>query len=193
MRRLVCLLTVLALALATVDSAVAGIKVKTNKDPDFDFAAARTWAWSESGAGVVRMLRTADDDSESVRQRLEPTILDAVTQELTRRGFTAASAGAPDVTVTYYLLVTVGSSAQVMGQFLPAVAQWGLPPFAAATQSYSVVQQGSLVIDLASPKMQQVVWRGVAQAEIDETRSDTERKTRIQEAVRDLIRRVPRK
>lgn len=184
----------LVLSVAIVDVTLAAkLKVKTNQDPDFAFDGVRTWAWSEAGAGVVKMMRTADDDSESVRQRFEPTIIDAVAAELGRRGLAAASAGAPDVTVTYYLLVTAGTSAQEAGQFLPTVANWGLPPFAAATTSYKVVQQGSFVIDVASPAQQQVVWRGVAQAELHEARSDEERKERLQEAVRELIRRFPRK
>jgi hypothetical protein len=185
----------IALALATAAAGViveGRVEVRTDKDPDFDFRTVRTWAWPESGPGVVKMLRTQDDDSEAARTRFEPIIVEAVAREIARRGLTTTSSMPPDVTLTYYLLVTYGNAAQQAGQFVPAVPEWGLPPFAPATTSYRVIQQGSLVIDATSPKVQRVVWRGVAQAEIDELRTDDERKRRIQEAVRDLVRRFPR-
>jgi Domain of unknown function (DUF4136) len=185
---------VIVLAVAAADAAMAAkLKIKANRDPDFDFRPVKTWAWSESGPGAVKMLRTQGDDPEPVRQRFEPTIVEAISKELVQRGLTPAQTAPPDVTVTYYLLVTLGTSAQHMGQFLPAVAEWGLPPFAAATTAYRVLEQGSIVIDATSPALKQVVWRGVAEAEIDKQRTDEQRDTRIREAVRELIERFPRK
>ena len=46
-------------------------------------------------------------------------ILDAVATEMTRRGLKQA-ASAPDLTVTYFLLLSTNMSTQTMGQFLPA-------------------------------------------------------------------------
>ena len=62
------------------------------------------------------------------------------------------------------MLITIGTDAQTIGQFLPAVAAWGVPPFTGATQSYSVIEQGSLVLDISANK--EVVWRGIGQAEL---------------------------
>jgi hypothetical protein len=137
------------------------------------------------------MLRTADDDSEAVRKQFEPTIVEAVTEGLKGRRLVPAAAGPPDVTVTYLLLVTIGASAQQAGQFLPPVPQWGLAPFPAATTSFSVVQQGSIVIDMSAPALERVVWRGIAESKIDELRTVDERKVRIREAIQDLLRRFP--
>src|ERR1700752_2656898 len=115
----------------------AAVKVRTQFTKSFDFAKAKTWSWHQGGPGEVKMARTADDDPEVVRQRAEPIILDAVAAELPQRGLTASTAGAaPDLEIKYYVLITIGTDAQQMGQFLPAVTAWGLPPFAAATQSY---------------------------------------------------------
>ena len=54
--------------------------------------------------------------------------------------------------MTYYVLVTVGSNSQDMGQFLPANAQYGVPMFAPATQSLNIYPQGTLVLDVGAPK-----------------------------------------
>src|SRR5262245_61725380 len=107
----------------------AAVKVQTQFEKGYDFSKFRTWAWNDTGAGEVKMARTADDDPEALRQKAEPIIKEAVAAEFPNRGITAAAAGAkPDLEITYYLLVTVGTQSQQIGQFLPAVAQWGLPP-----------------------------------------------------------------
>lgn len=170
-------------------TAHAGIKVKTDHDPTFDFKKARTWAWNEKEAGRVIMARTADDRPEEVKQRAEPVIKDAVTAALARRKLQPAGTDAPDLTVTYCLLITLGSSAQVIGQFAPSVSEWGLVPFSGATQALRGIEQGSLLLDMSANN--KTVWRGAAQAEIKPGMTAENRHKLIQEAVRDLLGRYP--
>jgi hypothetical protein len=142
------------------------------------------------GAGDVVMGRTPDDNPEAMKRRAEPWILDAVATAMASRKLQQATAD-PDVILTYYLLLTTGTSAQTMGQFLPATTAWGLPPFAPATQSLQVMNQGSLVLDLSAKGT--VVWRGVAQAQIKLDADDKKREALLREGVRDLLRRFPPK
>jgi hypothetical protein len=109
---------------------------------------------------------------------------------LAGRKLQQATAG-PDVTLTYYLLLTTGASAQTMGQFLPATVNWGLPPFAPATQSLEIMNQGSLVLDVSAND--KIVWRGVAQAKLHLDATDKKREAVVREAVKDLLRRFPPK
>jgi hypothetical protein len=134
------------------------------------------------------MARTPQDDPDAARRLAEPLIVSAVASELSKRGLSAAET--PDLHVTYFLLLTVGSSAQVLGQFLPSTPEWGLPPFAPATQSLQFMHHGSLVLDF-SDATQKVVWRGVARANIKVDADDQRREALISEAVRDLLRRFP--
>jgi hypothetical protein len=53
------------------------------------------------------------------------------------------------------------------------------------------MNQGSLVLDVSAN--QNVVWRGVAEAQIKIATDDKRREAAIREAVRDLIRRFPPK
>jgi hypothetical protein len=174
----------------TVPIAMAGVDVKIDFDKAFDFRAADTWAWHPDGAGEVKMARTQDDDPEAMRARAEPVIVEAVAAELSRRGL-QFTPGMPDVFVTYYLLLTLGMSAQTVGQFIPATPEWGLPPFTAATQSLDLRNQGSLVLDVSAEG--RVVWRGVAQAKIKLDTTDEKRRALVREAVRDLLRSYPPK
>jgi hypothetical protein len=114
----------------------------------------------------------------------------AVTEQMGRRGYQPAAETA-DVLVVYYLLLTLNISAQTLGQFVPATPEWGLPPFAAATQSYEVMHQGSLVLDVSRER--KVVWRGVARANIEMGASRVRRDALIRDAVRDLVRRIPKR
>ena len=178
-----------AMALA-IQVGIEGVDVNVEHDKTFDFRAVKTWAWNPEGAGDVKMARTQDDDPAPVKRRFEPTILDAVATEMTRRGLKQAASG-PDLTLTYFVLLSTNMSTQELGQFLPATAAWGLPPFAPATQSMKVMNQGSLVLDLSAGKT--VVWRGVARAKIDLGAEDKKREALLREGVRDLLKRYPPK
>jgi hypothetical protein len=171
-------------ALAAADA----VDVKVEFDKTFDFKPVRTWGWNPSGPGDVKMARTPDDDPDAVRARAEPIILEAVAAEMTRLKLQAATSP-PDIVVTYYLLLTTNTSAQTMGQFLPATTAWGLPPFAPATQSLTVMNRGSFVLDLSANG--NVVWRGVAQADYKMDADVKRREALLREAVRDLLRRYP--
>ena len=191
MRAAATVLTACAIAWLGVTGSAA-VKVRTQFTKTFDFSKAKTWSWHEGGAGEVKMARTADDDPEVVRQRAEPVIREAVAAELPERGLTAAAQGtASDLKIKYYVLITVGTQSQQLGQFLPAVAAWGLPPFTGATQSYKVIEQGSLVLDISANK--EVVWRGIGQAELKPGQSQEKRQALIKEAVRDILKQYPPK
>jgi hypothetical protein len=190
MRTRTALIPVVAAAILLAMHTVEAVDVKVHADKKFDFRSVRTWAWNTNGAGDVRMARTAEDDPEAMRKEAEPIIMAAVNDELVRRGLMLAT-GAPDIAVTYYLLLTVGSTAQSLGQFLPATANWGLPPFAPATQSLEMTNQGALVLDLSAKDT--VVWRGIARAKVEWSMEPAARDALLREAVRDLLRKLPKR
>lgn len=166
----------------------ARIDVKVDFDKNFDFKSVRTWTWATPQPGDVKMARTKEDDPEAMRRLAEPVILEAMNAETKRRGLEPAS-GAPDVVITYYLLMSTTMSAQTMGQFLPAVSGWGLPPFEGATQSLKIMNRGSLVLDMSAKD--QVIWRGLAQANLKMDADIPERQKKLREAVRDLLAKFP--
>ncbi len=169
---------------------IEGVDVKVEHSKTFDFKPVKTWAWNPKEAGRVIMSRTQEDDPEGMKRRVEPVIMDAVTKETTARGLKQAELQ-PDLTLTYYLLLSTGASAQTIGQFLPATSAWGLPYFPQATQSLEMMNHGSLVLDLSAGET--VVWRGVAQAKIAFDVDDKKRQALLREGVRDLLKRYPPK
>ena len=184
------LLTIATGVIVAVQASAAAVKVHVDLDKTFDFRQARSWAWAVPTAGHVMVARTPTDDPDAIQRLAEPVIMDAMITEMNSRGM-AHKIEAPDVTLKYYLLLTIGSSAQTIGQFLPPVAQWGIPPFTPSTQSLKVIQQGSLVIDASAKEA--VVWRGTAAAEIKPGLTQDKRAALIREAVRDIVKRYPQK
>lgn len=187
------LCAVLVALVVAVPSVTAAIKVRTDFEKTFDFQKAKTWGWSDKdGGGSVIMARTADDDTEGAKRRADPIIKAEVAAVMPTRGLTLAAAGAtPDLTLNYYVLLTVGTSSQQMGQFLPATTAWGLPIFAPQTTSLEMIPRGSLVLDLSVGR--NIVWRGIAEAKIDWEVSQEKRESLLREAVRELLKKYPPK
>lgn len=188
------LVAIACMALLTVGVA-AKIKVKAEPDPNYDFATVKTWAWDSEG-GAVLMARTQHDDPEPIRAFVDPRIRKYVEQELAKKGKTVAATGTPDLQFHYYVLVTIQSNGQYMGQFLPAVPYWGLPPFDAGTTSLEVATKGSLVLDAMLPGAageRHVVWRGIAESTVEDTDKPDVRDARLRDAIEGLIKKFPLK
>ena len=182
-------IAMVAAVIVLAEPALARVDVKIDFDKNFNFTAVRTWRFDPAGNGDVKMARTQKDNPDAVKAVAEPIIVDAVNTEMQR--LKLQTSDTPDLIVRYFLLLSTDQSAQTMGQFLPGTTAWALPPFQQTTQSLKVMNQGSLVIDLAGGG--NVVWRGVAQAKL---KFDTEFKKReavMREAVRDLLKRFPPK
>jgi hypothetical protein len=184
-----------AVVAVLLSSAVSAgkIKITVQAPPKFDGAGLSTWAWAEDGPGQVIMARSSKDDPAPIQKTFGPTIADAVAKELGLRGLTTADRPNADLHAHYYLLIAVGFNTQQFGQFLPAVPEWGIPPFAGGNQAYEIISTGSIVLDLISTSAKRIIWRGIAQAELEQEHTDAERHERIREAVHDLLLKYPKK
>jgi len=190
--RLVGSILVAGLAVGVILEA-AKIKVRAESDPDFDFATVQSWAWDDE-AGDVLMARQADDDPAPLKARIDPVIRRYVAEAMAKKGLPLAASGEADVQLHYYVLVTVDVGGQEMGQFLPAVSYWGLPPFAPATTALNIATQGSLVLDAMLPGPageRRVVWRGLAQSTVEDGDSPEVRDARLRKASDELVKRFP--
>jgi hypothetical protein len=118
---------------------------------------------SSVGRVVGPMLRSRTNSS-GIRRVRDPQVH---RRRDSAEGADGATGDQPSVQLHYYVLVTVNSSGQTMGQFLPSVAYWGLPPFAPPATSLEIVTNGSLVLDALLPSTagtRKVICRGIAQS-----------------------------
>ena len=183
---------VLAAAVATaIGTEAAKTDLTVDFDMQFTFAGLKTWRWHPDGAGDVKLAMTRDDDPKAVQATVDPIIVPAVERELTARGLVRGD-GATDFFLHYYALVTVGESRQVQGQFLPATANWGVPPVLLGNStSLEIYPVGTLVLDVTAAATKQVVWRGVARRKLDVNSSGVARRSEIEKAVRELLKKFP--
>lgn len=188
-KRAVIAVIIAAGIVLAVKPGIAAINVRMDFEKTFDFTKVKTWGWSV-GVGDVVAGRTPKDDPEEIRKRAEPVIMSEVAAQMPARGLQAAN-DSPDLTLRYYLLLTVGDSMQEMGQFVPAVVDWGLPLFAPATTSYKVIQKGSLVFDLSAKG--KVVWRSVAEANIKMDVDPNSREKLLRDAIKESLKKYPPK
>jgi hypothetical protein len=166
--------------------------IKVDYDEKFSFADLKTWAWHPDGPGKVRMAVSSRDDPARVAARVDPIIIPAVEREMSARKLTqTTSPESADFYLHYYVLVSVNQDAQFQGQFVPAVPEWGLPPFAPVTTSLSIYPVGTFVLDVVAREPRKIVWRGAAERRVDLERPDDERRQVLERAIRDLVRRFP--
>jgi hypothetical protein len=182
-----CTASIAALATALL---MAAIKVDVAHDAKFDFTTLRTWTWHPDRPGNAVKIITQEDDSAAFKKQIEPRLLPIVEAEFARRNFPMLKSGEPDFYVTYYVVVTAGSSSQYLGQFL-STPEWGLPPFAPQTTALEYFPRGSLVLDVTSRATGQVVWRGLAQADLKWDEPVSRRDQRVRDAVRELLKKFP--
>ena len=173
---LVTVFTVMA-----IPAVAAKIKVKVQSKKDTDFSLYKTYAWLEH--------------PPVARPVLALEVVGAVDEELKARGFTKVKLTEnPDVEVTFYGGVNTGINVQADD---PAYASnGGVPPVGSnmwstgtspGTNLTSIyVSKGSLVVDIVDAKGKDLVWRGVANGNIDMT---TEKALKaVDEAVEKMFR-----
>ena len=188
-RGLIPLVIALGVAIGTATEAKTDLTV--DFDMKFTFAGLKTWRWHPDGPGDVKLAMSQNDDPKGVQATVDPIIMPAVERELTANGLVRGE-GDTDFFLHYYALVTVGESRQVQGQFLPATANWGVPPVLLGNStSLEIYPVGTLVIDVTAAATRQVVWRGVARKKLNVNSSGVQRRTEIEKAVRELLKKFP--
>ena len=179
--------------LATITAAVgaAGVDIKVEFDKTFNFAALKTYGWQPGGAGEVKLLEQLGEDPAVILQRFDPVLKPAIEAEMAKRGLVPVTTAKPDLYIHYYLLIGPNSESQFRGQFVGAVPPWGLPDYAMTTSALKIYEQGTVVLDLIDTAHIDIVWRGIARAEIQRQRTPQERDKRIRDVVVDLMKKFP--
>ncbi len=191
------LLTTVAASLALLPVVVSAqkIKVHVERDKKFEFKGLRTWNWHPEGAGDVKMLSMSTDDPKPIKKMLDPMVVASVEKALTARGLQKDTASPTDLLVNYYVLVTPATTSTQVGQFLPPVTDYGIPLImgpVTPTTRLKAFEQGTLVIDVVSPARKSVIWRGIAETEVHRDYTPDQRRVRIDKAVQEIVKKLPK-
>jgi hypothetical protein len=180
-------LVVISIALCACLSACATrIKIYTDYDPALNFGELSTYRWLDSTTHE-------DPDPRVANSLLEQRVEDAVESVLAARGFRRVD----DDPVDFYLIyhATLDQKLTVMTTDSYHMPGWGYGwGGTMGSQTYvSNIDEGTLIIDVLDPDTRDIMWRGMAMAEMFQEKTPEERVADVQEAVRRMLANFPPK
>jgi hypothetical protein len=169
-----------ALALALV-AGCSSMQVDADWNTNTRFDAFSSWGWLPREAPPPGSGVTADP---LLRQRIEAAIEDV----LAGRGYALAEQAPPDFLVAYHVAVERKLEARTLYSGYNT-GVWIGPMW---SETYiDEYQLGTLLIDVIEPTRKEVVWRGRAQARVQEWSSPEQREARVREAVEKVLAKFP--
>jgi hypothetical protein len=172
--------------------AFAGNEVSAGHDPSVDFAALKTYrwmAWPEETAPDPRV------DGKDVEEQVRAVI----DRQLADLGFELLTSGPVDFRVSYHIAldghlqteVTIkdyGSPGGWTYSTGPRFALWGPATDTAYVPKY---RKGTLIIDFVDADEARPLWRGSCNAKVKVSSSREKRKKRLEDAVRQVLKKLP--
>jgi len=145
---------VLAVAIMLGAWGCTGPTVRTDFDPAADFSTFQTYAF----AGMTDVNQAGVLDNTLVRKRIDQL----VTRELSNKGLREVGLGDnPDLLVHYWVGLKEKQRVESTGPTVGAYGRrgpygWGAGYGGVTTYDYT---EGTLIVDLATPSKQELVWR----------------------------------
>jgi hypothetical protein len=183
------LIVVLALGVVLVANGCSQISVQSDFDPSADFEALKTYAWYEAEQPKTGDIRI---DNPILDQRVRSTVEGA----LNAKGYTKVAEN-PDFLLVYHAAVSkeleVTSGTTAYGAYGYYGWHYVAAPVWVETPTAYTYNKGTLILDIIDAKSEKLVWRGSAQAELNETSTQQQKKARMDEAVNGMLKNFPPK
>jgi hypothetical protein len=148
MRRISTL--VLCLSLATLADACSSMTVRADHDSQVDFGSFESFALFER--------QNAKHRPPQMSELVDRRIAEALSSELSARGFDATTPRRADLLVTFYTAVRKRVVVNRSGWYGYRWRYWG-----GGVTHVSSYPEGTLVIDVIDRQSRELVWRGVGQ------------------------------
>jgi hypothetical protein len=155
--------------------------VRVNYDHSMSFRGLHTYNWRPGAQGSIGDPRVSD-------RLVDSTVRSAVDRELAAKGYTKVTSAVLDFEVSYQAFVADKASSVTVGEQYSPGGVWSTASWYTDTYHY---EQGMLVLGIIDPKSAKLVWRGTVAAVFDPTASAEKREKRINEAVRELLKKFP--
>lgn len=163
------------------------VHIRSDYDPAADFSGLRTYAWAPDPRllNLHPLVRSAE---------LDGRIRSTIDRELSRRGYEQGAAGEPDFLVRYLASIrrTIGSETVWEPSSYQADPDGTLPRTAGFAQTYTHdYRAGSFIIDVLKPGRKDPIWRGTAEAVLNEAAPPEERRARLDASIRRILEKFP--
>jgi hypothetical protein len=172
------------LVLGSVLVGCSTFQINSDYDPDADFAGLQSYAWAPAETESAKDPRVQND-------LLEGRVHESVDAELSEKGYRLAAEGKkPDFWVTYHAGVESKVDVTTVQQVYPyyrGYSHWG-----GYSETYVTnYDEGTLILDVIETKTEKLIWRGSAQARVNDSSSPEKRSERIRAAVKAILERFP--
>jgi hypothetical protein len=179
------------MAVAALATAAAKIKIEVHHDPKANFQAIKTYTWLPSPPLTAVAAPGTMRDPKAVQAELEPIILTSADAQFRKRGLQRVEQGG-DVQVVYYLSHGTSMATATMGSYYQYATDFYVGGIYGGQTTYSqVVEEGSLVIDVVDDR--RAIWRAQASAELNRENDDAKRRKRLEDAIRKMFDKWPKK
>jgi hypothetical protein len=162
----------------------ARMRVRTDYDRQVDFEQYRSFAWVDA---PERPDPNPFEDNSLLRKRVR----EAVQAEMVRRGFVSVPVEDADLLVTFHVVVQDRVRSRGSGGFVFVdrhAGHDGVDAVVGATNDVYSYQEGTLILDLIDPDLEQLVWRGWGRNAVPTTDIETDR---VDLAVTQILTRFP--
>ena len=163
----------------------SSMKVETDWSPEASFTDLHSYSWMLPPTEEIPDTRRARREAER-RSEIERRLFDAVNRELAGKGYQLVSED-PDFLVAYF------AAAQNAVEVTTIVSYWGYAsPWIMTHGDTRYYREGALILDVVDPTKNEVIWRGVASAQVDDPAIDEVEK-KVNEAVQKILSKFPPK
>lgn len=160
-------------------SGCSSVSVTNDYDPAIDFSNYKTFALFN---GII-------DGSELESAPLvKKRVLEAITNELNKKGLTVADTENADLII--YTQAGTAEKMNVTDYGYSYGSWWGSYPYG-RNIDVSYYTQASLVIDLVDNAKDELAWRGIGTAVVQQSGTPEERQERIDNAVAKILEQYP--
>ena len=169
------------LAAVALCAACSGITVRSDYVPGTEFQQYQTWDWIEG-----------QDQRIAENQITDRRLRDAITASLENHGLTRAASGDPDIYVGYQLTLDDQTDIRTVNDYWGP--GWSYGPYWGPTTSrtetirYTV---GTLILDFFDATTRELVWRGVAEGNTNDSATPEQRQARAEQVVGMILERYP--
>ena len=167
-------------------TACSTLQVTSDFDPSANFTKLKTFAWevpAKEKTGNVRL------DNPILEKRIKANVENV----LAAKGFTKLDSGTPDFYIGYHVALQDKVSVSSMNNYYGYAPGWGWNYAYAGGVDVYQYEQGSLTLDIVDSASNQLIWRGSAQAEVDQFAKDEKKKALLEEAITKILSGFPPK
>jgi hypothetical protein len=173
-------------ALCAAVSSVAGctsIPVTTDYDPSVAFSEFKSFAFLADPPQQVT-------DTRLHNALVEGRVRNAIVQQLSDRGFAQVAASEADFLVTHHVGLERGFDVRTVHS-THRYSRRGWSMSAGTQTTVREYERGTLLIDILLPAERNLVWRGSASTRLRSTSDPEKRQQRVNNAVKQILKRFP--